>query len=138
MKDSEKYNKVRSELRQCMEPLCNLIEEVKEREQSILHHLQTLVEEILDDDSIIVRTSVEFSESITCKEGYEFKVVLSWDRIVSFGPVIRFSQLKALTDHLHINDFKLCPSDNQWEIYFPFYSLGVAVGCDETLLEDKE
>jgi len=136
MEGKEVYSKVIDDIKLSMELLCKHIDESRLSQDVILHHLQVLVEKAIDDKSISVKTYVDFYENALCKEGIEFKVVLSWN-FADFGPVIWLHSLKKLVEYLNVSDFKLIPKDNILELYIPFYTLGVAVGCDEELLNDK-
>ena len=127
---------VRDEMKRSMESLCKVIDTYQNEERVILHHLQALVENAIEDNTIDVEAApVDFFEGSVCKNA-DFKVVLSWD-FKDFGPVIWFEDLKKIVEGLNVSNFKLIPKNNTLELYIPFYTLGVAVGCDKELLEDK-
>ena len=136
MEETDVNSKVIDDIKQSMEAFCRHIDESRLSQDVILHHLQALVEKAIDDKTISVSTSIHFYDDALCKEGIEFKVVLSWN-FADFGPVIWLHSLKKLVEYLNVSDFKLIPKDNTLELYIPFYTLGVAVGCDEELLNDK-
>lgn len=128
---------VRDEMKRSMESLCKLIDNYQNEERVILHHLQALVEKAIDDSSIDVKAApIDFFEGSVCKEA-EFLVTLSWD-FKKFGPVVWFDNLQKICEYLNVNTFKIIPKGNAWELYIPFYSLGVAVGCDKEILTDEE
>lgn len=136
MEGTDANSKVIDDIKQSMESLCRHIDDSRLSQDVILHHLQALAENAIADKTISVTTSVDFYEDTLCKEGIEFKVVLSWS-FADFGPVIWFRNLKKFLENLNVSDFKLIPKDKTLELCIPFYTLGVAVGCDEELLNDK-
>ena len=137
MEGTDVNTKLREDIKQSMESLCKWIDESNESQKTILHHLQAIVEQALEDKTISVNCSVDFFEDTICKDGIEFKIVLNWD-FDKNGPVVWLDNLYKITEYLKVTNFKLIPKDNTLEIYIPFYILGVAVGCDKELLNDKE
>lgn len=137
MEGTDVKSNVRDEMKTSMESLCKLLDDYQDVERVILHHLQALVEKAIEDSSIDVESApIDFFERSVCKEA-DFKVVLSWN-FKEFGPVVWFDCLQKICEYLNIKTFKIIPKDNTWELYIPFYSLGVALGCDKELLIDKE
>ena len=107
---------VRDEMKRSMESLCKVIDTYQNEERVILHHLQALVENAIEDKTIDVEAApVDFFEGSVCKE-VEFKVVLSWD-FKDFGPVIWFDNLKKIVEGLNVSNFKLIPKNNTLELY---------------------
>lgn len=128
---------IKDDIKEAMERLCKIIDDYQNVEGVIRQYLQHMVEKSIEDSSITVEAApVDFFEGSICKEA-EFLVNLSWD-YKEFGPVIWIDDLKKICEHLNVKNFKIIPKGNTWELYIPFYNLGIAVGCDKNLLYDKE